>query len=173
MNEARLRQTPITALAASATLLLLQVFSASGRAAGQPWHPQPEPSSWAEVRRSLEKLGPPGGLSAGPWIFVRASDRADLRAAEYLVDVTAGQGLRARDVQFRAAVLLQRPGEETGWQVRERRMRALCGEGRLQMLAPSGVWRDTQSSDDPEAPARLAWICSGAVVPKTSDAITP
>jgi hypothetical protein len=158
MNEARLRQTAITTLAASATLLLLQAFSASGRAAGEPWHPQPEP---------------PGGLSAGPWIFVRASDRADLRAAEYLADVTAGQGLRARDVQFRAAVLLQRPGQETGWQVRERRMRALCGEGRLQVLVPSGVWRDAQSSDDPEAPARLAWICSGAVVPKTSDAITP
>jgi hypothetical protein len=90
-----------------------------------------------------------------------------------MADLTVGQGFRARDTQFRAAVLLQRPGQETGWQVRERRMRALCGEGRLQVLAPSGVWRDTQSSDDPEAPARLAWICSGAAVPKTSDAITP
>jgi hypothetical protein len=70
-------------------------------------------------------------------------------------------------------VLLQRPGQETGWQVRERRMRALCGEGRLQVLATSGVWRDTQSPEDPEAPARLAWICSRAAVPKANEAITP
>jgi hypothetical protein len=167
-----LRRTLIATMLAAAGLLLPQAFTSAGRAA-EPWHPQPEPSSWAEVRLSLEKLGQPGGLGAGPWIFVRASDRADLRAAEYLADVTAGQGLRARDVQFRAAVLLQRPGQETGWQVRERRMRALCGEGRLQMLAPSGVWRDTQNSEDPEAPARLAWICSGAAAPKTNEATTP
>jgi hypothetical protein len=157
---------------AAASLLLLQVFTIAGRAE-EPWHPQPEPPTWAEVRRSLEKQGPPGGLSAGPWIFLRASDRADLRAAEYLADVTVGQGFRARDVQFHAALLLQPPGQETGWQVRERRMRALCSEGRLQMLAPSGVWRDTQNSEDPEAPARLAWICSGAAAPKTNEATTP
>ena len=167
-----LRRTRITALLTASTLLLPQAFTSAARAA-EPWHPQPEPSSWTEVRRSLEKQGPPGGLSAGPWIFLRAVDGADLRVGEYLADFTAGQGFRARDTQFRAAVLLQRPSQETGWQVRERRMRALCGEGRLQVLAPSGVWRDTQSPADPEAPARLAWICSRAAVPKANEAITP
>lgn len=168
-----LLRTPITALAIGGSLLLLQEFSLSGRAADQPWHPQPEPPSWAEVRRSLEKQGSPGGLSAGPWIFLRAMDRADLRVGEYLADLTAGQGFRARDTQFRAALLLQRPGQESGWQVRESRMRALCGENRLQVLSPAGVWRDYRVSDDPEAPARLAWICSGPATRKPSETITP
>jgi len=167
-----LRITPITALAAGAPLLLLQMFCPAGSAAADPWHPQPEPPAWTEVRHSLEQLGPPGGLSVGPWIFLRALDRPDLRVGEYLADLKAGQGFRARDLQFRAAVLLQRLGQETAWQVRERRMRALCGEGRLQVLAPSGVWSDYRSVDDPEAPARLAWVCSGAAA-KPLESSTP
>ncbi len=154
------RFTAITIGVAGGFLLLLPAVPQPGRAESPTWSPKPEPEAWAEIRRTLLKKGPPQGLTAGNWTFFRALDRPDLRVGEYLADRSRGKGLRADDVMFRAAVLLLRSDGDGEWQVREQRMRALCREGRLQILTPSGIWRDDPGSGDAEASQRLAWICT-------------
>jgi hypothetical protein len=149
------------ALLLSAALLPAQ-SQAQGFSALSPWNPQPEPPAWGEVRRSLEQKGPPQGLTRRPWIFLRSLDRPDLRVGEYLAELTAAQGSSVKAVVFTAAVVVQRPGEAPGWIVNEGKMRVLSSEQSLQMLDPNGAWVGVPGKLDPEAPARLAWMCRTA-----------
>ncbi|EDY37592.1 conserved hypothetical protein [Cyanobium sp. PCC 7001] len=146
----------------------LQPLAARAQAAAEvppPWTPPPEPAAWVQVRTALLEQGPPEGLARREWVFVRALDRADLRAGEYLADpVPAADGPEPL-VAFRAVVLLQRPATGPAWQVRERRMRARCDDRRLEVQDPDGAWVAYAGTPDPQAPARLAWICRRAVSP--------
>ncbi|MEB3263857.1 MAG: hypothetical protein VKJ66_05750 [Synechococcus sp.] len=132
-------------------------------AAAAPWSPPAEPAAWAAVRASLLRKGPPEGLARRSWIFVRALERPDLRAGEYLADLVPSAEAAGPVVAFQAVVLLQRPASEPAWQVRERRMRARCADQRLEVQDPAGAWIAYAGTPDPEAPARLAWICSRPV----------
>jgi len=125
-----------------------------------PWTPPAEPPAWADVRRTLQAQAPPLGLARRRWIFIRALDRPDLRAGEYLADLTVASDPAIRAVSFHGVALIQRPQPGSGWQVRERRMRALCSQGRLEVLDAAGTWVAYDGQQDPGAGARLGWICS-------------
>lgn len=134
----------------------------AGGAAG-PWSPPQEPAAWSAVRTSLLKKGPPGGLIRREWIFLRALERDDLRAGEYLADLRpAGDGTGAL-VIFHAVVVMQRAGQ--AWMVRERRMRARCAERSLEVQDSAGAWVTYAGTQDAEAPRRVAWICERAATP--------
>ncbi len=144
-------------------LLLPALFPSLAHGQGReqaPWTPPAEPPAWAEVRRTLQAQPPPLGLARRRWIFIRALDRPDLRAGEYLADLTAASDPALRAVTFNGVALIQRPQQGSGWQIRERRMRALCAEGRFEVLDASGVWVAYDGQQDPAAEARLGWICS-------------
>jgi hypothetical protein len=118
-----------------------------------------------QVRTALLEQGPPEGLARRDWMFVRALDRPDLRAGEYLADLVSTTEAGDSVVAFQAVVLLQRPATSSTWQVRERRMRARCTDRRLEVQDPVGAWVAYAGTPDPEASARLAWICRRAVTP--------
>ena len=127
----------------------------------QPWQPPEEPASWTEVRRALLRQGPDQGLRQRQWIFVRALDRADLRAGEYLANLAASDDpANPEAVDFNAVVLIQRPGQSQEWQVRERRMRVLCPAPRMEAMESTGTWVPYTPKADAETAARLAWMCS-------------
>ena len=153
---------PALLLVAWIGLLPLQGLAQERSREQTPWQPGAEPQAWAVVRQSLVEKGPPQGLVQRDWIFMRALDRPDLRAGEYLADRQLDADTPGPVVGFTAVVLLQRPQQGEAWQVRERRMRALCDQQRLQVLEASGEWVAYAGKPDPQAGARLAWICSSA-----------
>ena len=113
------------------------------------------------MRRGLLRQGPEQGLRQRPWIFVRALDRADLRAGEYLANLAASEDPTTPGaVNFNAVVLIQRPDQSQNWQVRERRMRVLCPEPRMQTMESTGTWVPYTPTPDAQSAARLAWMCS-------------
>ena len=130
-------------------------------AAPQPWQPPEEPAAWSEVRQALLRKGPPEGLRQRNWIFLRALDRSDLRAGEYLADLApANETALPEAIEFNAVVLLQRPAQSLEWQVRERRMRVLCPQPLMQALDPSGAWVAYTPPPDPDNTKRMIWMCS-------------
>lgn len=152
-------------------LLLASVLMPSGAQAEPPWQPPPEPARWAEVRRTLLRLGPPQGLAPRRWRFLRALDRDDLRAGEYMAGLRSAGGATEPMAEFTGAVLLQRPaGGDSSWQVRERRMRLFCHQGRMEVMGPDGEWTVYAGASDPEAPARRSWICAEALR-RSADAV--
>lgn len=146
-----------------ALVLPLALFQPAFAREKRSWQPAAEPPRWAEVRRTLLRIGPPQGLAPRSWLFLRALDRDELRAGEYIADLRATEGASGPVATFTGAVLLQRPaGGDSPWRVRERSMRLLCRLGRMEVRSPAGAWTAYTGATDPETPARRAWICDEA-----------
>jgi quercetin dioxygenase-like cupin family protein len=127
-----------------------------------PWRPPAEPAPWARVRQDLTLLGPPAGLAAREWVYMRSLDRADLQVVEYLAGIRAGRQGEEKTAEFNAVVLVRRGGPRGEWVVRERPMRVVCGTGALEAADSQGQWQPYEGHRDAESSRRRGWICGQA-----------